>query len=164
MSHRFRSTGVIEFDPVIMTKKHEKQSSWKRVALVMINCSDFWRYYSWFIKKRYSLELLKPIRDTHLTIINDKIIDHDKFEYGKSIHNKSIVSFEYDINVRTDGTFWWLNVKSEDAEKIRIDCGLKPKPFYNFHITIGYVNGDLRIAHSNYIHNLIVTYGEEYGC
>lgn len=160
--YKFKLQGIIEFDPVEVTKKQEKQSSWKKVALVMIDCPDFWKYYSWFVKKRYNLELVTPIRGAHFTVINDRVSDLKQYEYCKSIYNGSIVNFEYAIDLRTDDVSWWVGVKSEDAEKIRTTCGLPPKPFWGFHITIGRADGDLRLQHSKYIHSLIKTYGGEY--
>jgi len=60
----FEIIGKIEFDPVNVTKKHDKQSSWKKVAMVRFqNNDDTYAYYSWFLKKRFNLVLNKPIRD-----------------------------------------------------------------------------------------------------
>ena len=64
--------GKIIFDPGDKTRKHTNQSSWKRIAMIQLYC-DIHLYYAWFIYKRYSLLLNKPIRGTHITIISDKI-------------------------------------------------------------------------------------------
>lgn len=158
----FKTNGKIVFDPPDVTKKHERQSSWKKSALVLIDDPDFCSYYSWFVRKRYNLELLRPLRGTHFTVINDKVEDKIRYEWGKSIHDGHTIELEYGVDVRTDDTSWWVGVRSEDAEKIRVDCGLPPRPYWGFHITIGRVDGDLRVAHSKYIHQLIKTYGGEY--
>ena len=47
--------GILEFDPVNVTKKHLKQSSWKRTAIVKFN-DDISEYYSWFLQKRFDLK------------------------------------------------------------------------------------------------------------
>ena len=49
--------GKIEFDPVNVTKKHNKQASWKKTAMIKFDC-DIWEYYSWFLKKRFNLYCL----------------------------------------------------------------------------------------------------------
>lgn len=162
-SFDFEIKGKIVFDPPELTNKHEKQSSWKRVVIAMIDCPDFWKYYSWFIKKRYNLELVSPIRGTHFTVINDRIDNNFYFEYAKSKYDGKPINIKYNIDVRTNDSSWWLNAYSDEAEQIRIECGLPAKPYFDFHITIGRADGPLRLEHSKYIHHLIKTFGKEYG-
>lgn len=159
--YKFKLSGKITFDPVDLTKKHVKQSTWKKTALVLIDNKDFYKYYSWFVKKRYNLELQPPQRGLHFTIINDKV-SNEKYQKAKAKYDGSVVNFEYAVDPRTDDHHWWLGVKSEDAEKIRIECGLEGNPYWGFHLTIGRADGDLRIKHSTYIHNLIKNFGEGY--
>ena len=64
--------GILEFSPEDVTRKHRNQSSWKRVAIIKTDC-DLDRYYAWFLKKRFNLELNKNLRGTHVTFINDKL-------------------------------------------------------------------------------------------
>ncbi len=70
----FEIKGKIVFDPINVTKKHNAQSAWKKVAIVKFDC-DLYEYYSWFLKKRFNLFLNKPLRGTHLTFINDIVDD-----------------------------------------------------------------------------------------
>lgn len=71
--------GKIEFEPEHRTRKQALQSSWKRVALVVFN-GEVERYYRWFLKNRFNLELLSTVRGAHVTFINDALgkIDGDK--------------------------------------------------------------------------------------
>jgi hypothetical protein len=161
----FNTKGTIVFDPPDVTNKHEKQSSWKKVAMVIINNPDFCSYYSWFVKKRYNLELFKPLRGMHFTVINDEVKLPEqliKYNEGKLKHNRTTINIEYGIDVRTDDISWWVGARSTDAEQIRLECGLPVKPYWGFHITIGRVDGDWRIENSKYIHNLIKNYGGDY--
>jgi len=82
---KFTVSGRIEFDPGIKTKKQEKQSSWKKVSLVVLN-DDTSKYYSWFLMKRFGLILNPPIRGSHLTIINYRV-------QGEG-HEKNLISKE----------------------------------------------------------------------
>jgi hypothetical protein len=70
----FELKGKIQFDPVNVTRKHSRQSSWKKTAMIKID-DDTWSYYAWFIEKRFNLKLNKPLRGTHITIINDEFIE-----------------------------------------------------------------------------------------
>ena len=66
--------GKIIFDPENITKKHKNQATWKYVAMVFFD-NDVSRYYSWFLKKRFNLTLERPIRNSHVTFINDSFND-----------------------------------------------------------------------------------------
>lgn len=86
--------GEIEFSPEDITKKHKSQSDWKRVALIKTDC-DLDRYYAWFLKKRFNLELNKNLRGTHITFISDRL-DKDIFEEGKKLFHGKLIDFYID--------------------------------------------------------------------
>ncbi len=159
--YKYKLSGKIIFDPIDLTKKHGKQSSWKKTAIVLIDNIDFCKYYSWFIKKRYNLELQMPQRGLHFTIINDKV-NSSLYNLAKQLYDGKIINLEYAIDPRTDSFHWWVGVKSEDAENIRFTAGLEPRPYWGFHLTVGRADGALREAHSTYIHGLIKKFGNEY--
>lgn len=160
--YKFKLSGRITFDPIDLTKKHVKQSEWKSTAIVLLNNLDLCKYYCWFIKKRYNLELQMPQRGLHFTVINDRISNKRAYQQVKKKYNNTTIDLEYAIDPRTDGKHWWLGVRSEDAEKIRVECGESARPFWGFHLTVGRADGDLRLQHSNTIHELIKKYGGEY--
>jgi hypothetical protein len=134
----FKLKGKLVFDPENISKKHHKQSSWKRTAMVYIP-GEMHKYYAWFLYQNFGLELNTPLRGSHFTVINDRIIDSEYRNYLKCKEkwNGKTIEFFYDIeDVRSDGNHWWLKVYSEDAMNIRKDCHLG-KPYFDFHITIG---------------------------
>jgi hypothetical protein len=140
--------GILEFSPVDVTRKHLAQSSWKCVAIIKTNC-DMDRYYAWFLKKRFNLELNKNLRGAHITIINDKM-DKTLFEQGATIFSGKEIEFYLDLEPRSNGEHWWLRVFSTDAENIREALGLSREPYFSFHFTIGHAN-NRNIEHSEYI-------------
>jgi hypothetical protein len=145
--------GKIEFDPVNVTKKHNKQASWKKTAMVKFDC-DIWEYYSWFLKKRFNLYLNKPLRGTHLTIINDKFDPETEYLYdqGRQLFHGKEIRIKYDPTLirANDKGHWWINAQSDDAKNIRSVMGLTPDPYFGFHITIGLAT-HLQLDHSKYI-------------
>ena len=145
--------GKIEFDPVNVTKKHNKQASWKKTALVKFDC-DIWEYYSWFLKKRFNLYLNKPLRGTHLTIINDKFDTDTEYLYdqGRQLFHGKEIRIQYDPTLirANDKGHWWINAQSDDAKNIRSVMGLTPDTYFGFHITIGLAT-HLQLDHSKYI-------------
>jgi hypothetical protein len=161
---RFESYGTIIFDPDNKTKKHDRQSSWKKVALVELDSdiplknnevySDLSDYYAWFIKRRFNLKLNKPLRGSHITIINDRIGDHnsslESYEQTKELFNNKRIDFSYNVTPRTDGKHWWLRVFIPQAEAIRTVAGFKEIPYFGFHLTLGEAT-HLNLEHSEYI-------------
>jgi len=171
---------ILEFDPPHLIKKHEVQGEWKKTAICNVG-DDIDQYYSWFLKKRFNLSLIKPMRGSHITIINDKLYDEQKYLQAKQIFNGKKIVFDYDpaeirggINPKGEG-FWWLKVYNTDIEAIREFAGLNRKPFFNLHLTLGAVqqewkkgikNGpppleDIQIhqLHSEYIVRQMIKFG-----
>lgn len=159
-------TGKIWFDPINRTKKHNIQSEWKRTAMVIFDC-DMTEYYAWFIKKRYNLELNRPLRGAHISFINDSVRDMgvcaDKWDEVKEKYNGTEVTLTLDVDVRTDSKHWWLIVEHESRKPlldIRSQLGLD-KPYFGMHLTIGYANSKNE-EHSKYVHGLITKFGGDY--
>ena len=153
----FELIGKIEFDPVNVTKKHNKQASWKKTAMVKFDC-DIWEYYSWFLQKRFNLFLNKPLRGTHVTIIND-MIDDDIYKQARDMFHGKEIRIKYDstqIRANRKG-HWWINAESDDAKNIRSVMGLTPEPYFGLHLTIGLAT-HLQLEHSDYILNQCIKF------
>lgn len=129
--------GILDFDLPDVTKKHQKQSSWKKTAMIKTG-DDLDEYYVWFLKKRFNVELNKNLRGSHVTIINDRMSNKD-FELGANIFHGKECDFYLDIEPRFNNKHWWLRVYSPTAESIRQACGLSPQPYFSFHLTLGHV-------------------------
>lgn len=166
--------GRIVFDPPDRTKKHRKQASWKKVAYVLFD-GDICEYYSWFIFKRYSLPLARPLRGPHVTFINDSERDIgnnvSKWNDLKRKWNGKEIEVELDIDVRSDGINWWFKLTESSRDVlhgIRAEIGLG-RPYWGLHMTLGYANdsydetentGAMKAIrknedHSRYIHRII---------
>lgn len=131
----FKVKGIIEFSPEDKTKKHASQSAWKRVAMIRTDC-DMDRYYAWFLKKRFNLDLNKTLRGTHITFISDRL-DKATFEQASAMFNGKEITFYVENEPRTNGTHWWLRVYSPEAESIREIMGLSREPYFGMHLTLG---------------------------
>jgi hypothetical protein len=152
--------GRIVVNPENKTRKHISQAGWKRVIYIELE-EDLSALYRWFIFKRYNLRLTKPLRNTHMTLVNDKVDDRTLFDKVSQDLSGSIVKVSVYLDIETDGIRWWLKSESEEAEKIRVFLGLDPAPYFPYHITIGNVfNKDLE--HAEYIRNIISKFGKEY--
>jgi len=161
-------SGVIEFEPINRTKKHAYQASWKRIAMVIME-GDITEYYAWFLKKRFNLEILKPLRGAHISFINDSVRDINSgegdLEYRdllwnqlKSKCNGQHIEVTLDLNPRSDGLTWWLNIPEEHRKQlheIRNEIGLS-RPYFGLHMTVGNAHPKHE-EHSEYILQLLKT-------
>ena len=127
--------GILEFSPEDVTRKHRNQSSWKRVAIIKTDC-DLDRYYAWFLKKRFNLELNKNLRGTHVTFINDKL-EKGIFDQFAPLFNGKEINFYIELDPCSSGVHWWLRVHCPEAEAIRELMGLSRDPYFGLHLTLG---------------------------
>ena len=167
MNNLIKIKGKIVFDPKDKTKKHANQSSWKKVAMVIID-GDITEYYSWFLERRYDIKLNRPLRGAHISFINDSVNDimnglscnekdaHESWVRLKKLYNNTKIELLLDVSPRSDGKHWWLNVPNEHRgvlHGIRSEVGLS-RPYFGIHMSLGYAN-DKVIEHSKYILRLI---------
>ena len=122
--NKIKAIGKFLFDPVDLTNKHKKQASWKHIAIINIS-GEVSEYYSWFLKKRFNLVLNKPLRGSHISFINDSYFDIEKAlgtnEFGvkyaweklKEKYNNKKTEIELNLDFRSNGKHWWLNVSEE---------------------------------------------------
>lgn len=157
--------GKILFDPDNVTRKHNRQADWKRIAMVKFD-GEITEYYAWFVERRYGLTLNRPLRGAHVTFVNDSIKEirggDKKWKEVKKKWNKKEIEVILNPDVRTNGEHWWIRIdQTPELWQIREELGLD-KPFWSFHMTIGYAN-ERNIDQSEYILNLIQKFGGEYG-
>jgi len=169
-----KTFGKIIFDPKDITNKHTLQSSWKKIVILEID-GDICDYYAWFLKKRFNLILNKPIRNAHITFINDSLNDIgdgiSNWDNARKKYNNKVIEIELYLSPASDGIHWWLPVTEKSRiylHNIRKEIGLG-RPYYGLHMTLGYANFSYddtfengikkvsrdNISHSKYIYNLI---------
>lgn len=148
--------GTIYFDPEDVTNKHKSQASWKKMAMVVFN-GDVAEYYAWFIKKRFNLDLSKPLRGAHISFINDSIDEmttHCKttaerqalWSKVKKKYHKKKINVVLDLRPHIETPHWWLIVPHSERgelQAIRDELGFINKktglsrPYFGMHMTIG---------------------------
>jgi hypothetical protein len=154
--------GTIHYEPINKTNKHNEQSNWKRIAMVLIG-GDIEAYYRWFIERRYNLVLNKTVRGPHISFINDHIKDINEgngteeerqalWKQSKKRWDGKRVKIVLSTDVRSDGKHWWLVMPEEERNllhDIRNEIGLG-RPHWGLHMSIGYAN-ERNVEHSRYI-------------
>lgn len=180
MNHLISFTGTIVFDPDNETKKHEVQSSWKKVAMVMFE-GDIDKYYRWFIQKRFNLELEPPIRGAHVTFINDRLEDfnnregstEDKQKKWDEVKERWVgkqIEVVFNLTPFSNVYHWWLIVDHDNRaglQAIRSELGLK-KPYFGMHMTFGRISINKNekgeeLFNRNYEHSKYINHLNEFG-
>lgn len=153
--------GILKFDPPNKTKKHDRQSSWKKTAMIHIN-DDVCEYYRWIISKRYPyIQGVKgennwinlPLRGSHVTIINDRIEDINIWNKMKEKYDNTEMFFFYNWDgLRNNGEHIYFKVECPMGQEVR-NFGNLGEPYFPYHMTIGLVPEESKIKTE---HNLKV--------
>ena len=92
MTNYLTIKGKIKFDPIDKTNKHKDQAKWKKMAMIVFDENNSFidngfdkdlniikkyigitNYYAWFINNQYGLKLNAPLRNAHISFINDSV-------------------------------------------------------------------------------------------
>lgn len=130
--------GFIQYDPPRGRMK-SKTNWW---AVINVD-KEITRYYRWWVKQRYWIDLHQPSWDAHISIIRgEEPEDHLKHLWRK--YDGQEVKFEYNHNVRQSGDttgwdrpdhYWFVDVRCKLLNQIRAE--LNRPTGWNFHLTIG---------------------------
>lgn len=134
----FESKGRIVYDPPRPGMKN--RTTWW--AVVQID-REITRYYRWWVKNKFHIELCQPSWDAHISIIRGEKPPEDKMHLWKKYDGK-VITFQYEHNVRQSGDttgndrpdhFWFIDVHCPLLKQIRQEFGFPSN--WNQHITIG---------------------------
>ena len=102
--------------------------------------------YRWLIKKELGLDLIKPVREGHITIVSwyeSDNISEEVWEQVKSVWEGQAVEVWYHLpNSDLNVPYWWLRL--DEGARIPLHClrtklGLPERPKSGLHLTIGTV-------------------------
>lgn len=128
----FVSTGLVNYSPRLIGNSDEKW--W----LVLQCGSEIGKYY----RRLYDYltnncrKIQAPGWKDHITIgRNEKPPDEFQSLWGK--YEGLEVEFEYNSVPRTNGQYYWLDVKCDWLLDLREELGLPREPEFKLHLTIG---------------------------
>lgn len=130
----FKSIGKLVYSP----RTHLATSDrW----LVLLCDDEISLYYRTLFQKEFPYigKLIRPLWGTHISIIRGERVPN--YHLWRLDENK-LVEFEYEPGVIDNGTYYWLNIKCNYLEELRIKYGLSPYPQFGFHLTIGHISHD----------------------
>lgn len=105
--------------------------------------TEITRYYRWWVKRRYWLDLHKPSWDAHISIIRGEKPKHNLLHLWKKYDGMQ-VEFSYKHEVRQSGDttgwdrpshYWFVDVDCPFLIDIRRE--MKRPCDWNLHLTIG---------------------------
>lgn len=126
-----QTSGRLIFDPLPINGSTSMfKPYW---AIVQMNC-DIDSYYRWFLERRYNIKLIKPAWGAHISVIRGEPCE--QWEYFKSKYNNKIIDFEYNLEFKTNGQHWWLNIVCDELKAIRQEMGYNSNGI-GLHLTLG---------------------------
>lgn len=131
MDNWLKSTATILYDP---PRPGIKKIRKEKLVIARVD-QNITKYYRWWVAKRFGLMLSPPVWDSHITIFDGRKSISDKFEGNWNKHQRSVFTFDYNVEIEQHWKFWTLQVKSPKLELIRLELGINPS--YKFHLTIG---------------------------
>jgi len=139
-NYRLKSVGKLVYDPYRGDMKN--RTEWWCVVQVD---REITRYYRYWVRCRYGIELFQPSWDAHTSVVRGEKPRTEKLRALWGKYQGERVEFEYGIepyNGNAKGTkhdnaevFWMIDVFCPRFNEIRDEFGLRT--FYNYHLTIG---------------------------
>lgn len=135
----FKVSAQIKVFPNDRLRIKNKKRTYEDHLIVANLSNDFYKYYSYFLHKKYGVILEPPPFGTHITISDGRQeIDINKHkDFLQLINNKQII---VDVNpeIYLHWQFFAVRIYSEQLNKIRDSLELTSS--YPFHITIGKIS------------------------
>lgn len=134
----FTATGIIKYDPY-RGKMKSKTDWW----CVLNTDDEITRYYRWWVKKHYWIDLCQPSWGAHVSIIRGEKPTPDLMHLWKKYDGMK-VEFKYSHVVRQSGdttgndrpdSYWFVDVDCPFLLDIRRE--LKRPTDWKLHLTIG---------------------------
>jgi hypothetical protein len=131
----FKGEAKIIYDP--SRGEMKRRTQWWCVANTD---PEICRYYRWWIKRRFHINLFLPAWGAHISVVRGEKPRDDLAQLWKKYHNERI-PFTYDNFIKwapdnkNGGHYFWLVVKAPKLEMIRKELELPVG--WNLHITIG---------------------------
>jgi hypothetical protein len=86
-------------------------------------------------ERHLGFKLNKPKHGSHISIVRGEGEPANKKLW--MLHDGGQFHFEYCHEITFGPTHVWLQVRSEELTKLRIDLGLSESPQFGFHLTLG---------------------------
>lgn len=124
-----KAKGTIVYDPY--RAKMKRKTAW---WAVVETDDEITRYFRWWVKKEFWIDLNKPAWGAHVSIIRGEKPEPDLMHLWKK-YDRTEVEFEYEHSVYQNKHFWLVDVKCPFLINIRKE--LNRPCNWNLHLTIG---------------------------
>lgn len=133
--------GKVVFDPPPIIGFHEGH----RTVILEVPVG-YEAFYRWLIKKELGLNLIRPVREGHITIVSwyeSDSISEETWQSVKTVWEGTSIEVWYHLpNSDLNVPYWWLRL--EEGARIPLHClrmqlGLPERPKSGLHLTIGSV-------------------------
>tara|TARA_Y100000310_G_C20689909_1_gene821548 strand:+ start:1331 stop:1738 length:408 start_codon:yes stop_codon:yes gene_type:complete len=134
--HRIKSTGILIFDPKTNQTKHYRD--W----WLILKCDEeIAKYYRYWVQRETGIVLQRSLWGSHVSIIRGEQPVSNVEKWNK--HHKQQLEFTYYPElIHSNETHWWIEVAIDPLSQYRKLFGLKERPLFSFHLTIGRTQND----------------------
>lgn len=150
--YAFKTQAKIVYDPPRPGMK--RNSEWWAIASVD---REITRYYRWWIKQHYFIDLCEPSWNAHVSIVRGERVHPKYHELWKRLNGK-IITLDCGIipkQVDAKPHFWYIDAHAPEIDQIRSELGLKSN--FSYHLTVG------RSYHEEYVRPEQVRFRKEQG-
>lgn len=130
--YHFTTNGKIIYDP----PRPGMKKNTDRWVIASVD-REITRYYRWWVKKHYFIDLCQPSWDAHVSIVRGERIRPECHELWKRLHGKHI-EIQYGAvpkQVESKPHFWYVSAHAPEIDQIRGELGLRTN--FAYHLTIG---------------------------
>lgn len=160
MNNNITGFGKIKFDPQPI--KDSSGNMFKPWWVVILFEDDLGGYYRWWLEKRYKVQLQRPAWDTHISVVRGEECSSELWNKYKNLYDEHEIEFKFCTSIITNADHWWLNIKCDFLNKLRLNLGLSADAHFDFHITLGTTKPQYK-EHAQYTLNNIRRFeGEQY--
>lgn len=131
--------GKLNFNPPPLIPSHVGH----RIIILDIT-PGYESLYRWFIKKELGLNLIRPVREGHVTVVSwyeSDSISKSKWEEVEEVWGNKKIPLEFHPPKSDEGVpYWWFPIKEEfrvPLHQMRLELGLPERPKSGLHLTIG---------------------------
>jgi len=132
MKQKFKLTGTWYYSPKLLGNRNEK---WWLIISCNTGIAKYYRHL-FYIHKHKCQKLIRGTWEEHITIVRDEEPPHK--DLWEKYHGQT-VDFYVTPESHTNGEYFWLPVECPQAIEMRIELGLSPKPYYDFHLSYGHI-------------------------
>lgn len=135
--------GKLRFNPEPLNAHHKRSG---RCVVLELEETGYAEVHRWLFQKHTGMQLVKPQRDDHITIVSwyeSHNINEESWNHWSKHNEGACYPIELHPTTSDPGFgYWWMPVKEQFRSvlhELRVELGLEERPLSGLHLTVGSV-------------------------